>query len=137
MQPPPILNPDLTIPSLDKSEDETGRGKDGDAAEDEGPSLMEQMMAEAEDDRKQKEAVARKEEQKRLKKFGGGLKGGFFSKPKGKGKGKVKGKGNGKGKGAKDSKAGGGEAKGKEDVVYELGADGEMIPTITKKEVRC
>jgi hypothetical protein len=108
-----------------------GEGGEGGEEEKEGPTLMEELMAEAEAEKKKAMAAKKKDEAKKAKAFGGGLKGGFFNSA-GKKKGGKKKAADAVGKEAKK------EAK-KEDTVYELNADGEMvesIPTLSKSNTQ-
>jgi hypothetical protein len=99
--------------------------KEVEAAQEEGPSMMEQMMQEAAEAKKAEDAKRVKEERKKAKKgFGGALKGGFFNKPAKSKKKKAP-------AAAPEKKV---EKKKEEEEVFELNADGEMIPTITKRD---
>ena len=54
----------------------------GGAAGEEGPTLMDQMMAESSVARKKVEKQKQRQRKKESKTFGSGMKGGFFSAPK-------------------------------------------------------
>ncbi|GMH73967.1 hypothetical protein TrST_g6642 [Triparma strigata] len=115
--PPSIIDEGLQLKELAADKQEPAVVEE----EDTGPTLMERMMADAAIAKKAEDEKKAKIERKKAKKFGGGLKGGFFDKPKGKEK---------KDKKKVEEK----KAEPEPEPVYELSPEGEMIPTITKKE---